>query len=467
MGSIANSDLGKQLPATAVSIAAGMLVGSIGAALAYLLGPVVPLVLLCACVFAVLIATRPMLALHAALLSVPFELFAFDLGAASLSVTELMLVATGGGWASLRLAQGHLPLSRSPLTLPLTALVVALVPGITIAIDPSATMKAVVMWTSFLLVCEMISSEAREKDVHITLLVLSAVAGIVGLWAAVESGGSLPELRGMGDTAVGRAEGPLGHPNTLATLAVLALPASVVLGLSAVPAMRLVAGASAMLILVALALSLSRSGLFAAAGALLVLLVWAPFRRVALMLAIAVVAIAAVSGDPLSETEAATVLKERVSSVGYSAQGVDPRFQVWTASRQMVVDHPFLGIGATNYPVIAQRYGLIGPASQTRFEHAHNIPLTIAVELGLVGLAALAWAAIALARMLLRGIRNEEGTRRNLLIAIAASFVALSLQGMVDYTLRSNIIVAVIFILAGCAAVLTRPADQRDPATSR
>ncbi len=63
---------------------------------------------------------------------------------------------------------------------------------------------------------------------------------------------------------------------------------------------------------------------------------------------------------------------------------------------------------------------------------------------------------MALVRLLLRAYRDASGIDRGLVLAIAAALLALTLQGMVDYTLRLNLIVATVMLLAGCAVVLSR-----------
>ncbi len=63
-------------------------------------------------------------------------------------------------------------------------------------------------------------------------------------------------------------------------------------------------------------------------------------------------------------------------------------------------------------------------------------------------------------RLLLRGYQRDPEDR-GLLLAVAAAFLALALQGLVDYTLRSAIIVGVVFALCGCAVVLSRE-DEPD-----
>ena len=172
-------------------------------------------------------------------------------------------------------------------------------------------------------------------------------------------------------------------------------------------ALRFVGGAAFMLILAGLALSLSRGGFLAAAGALLVMLTWRPFRYAAVGALLVVIAFQVTSAATLSgEVQQTSVVAGRVQSVSYAASGGDPRFAIWRTTPQMIAAHPFFGIGENQYPEVSVRYGLYAEDLGGSYQHAHNIPLTIAAETGLLGLAALVWVAVALARVLIGACRR-------------------------------------------------------------
>jgi O-antigen ligase len=445
---------------------AGVCVGAGSVLLAYRTEAWAPLVLLAAAGVVVLALTRPIVALHLAIAVVPLELFSFKVGAAGISLSELLFALAGAGWAVNRLAARQAVFVRAPLTWPLATLVLTIVPGLAVAPETYPVVRMLLMWTCFFLIYEMVVADDRRATVRSLLMVLALSAAVVGVIAAVQSGGGTAvELEGLGQTATGRAQGSFGHPNTLATFEGLALPGALILVLAGRPTWRPFALAAFLLTLAGLALSLSRGGLLAVAGALAVMLIWPPFRR-AVLIAAGVLALFAFSGvTAFGELQQVQLLSERLSSISYSAAGVDPRFTVWRGTPRIIADHPLIGIGGNTFPEIAPRYGLVlGPAAQDTFEHAHNIPLTIAAELGLVGLAALAWVTFALVRLLLRSYRLAHRHERGLVLAVASAFAALALQGMVDYTLRSNVLVAVIFMLAGAAVVLWRSVD---PAAGR
>jgi putative inorganic carbon (hco3(-)) transporter len=429
------------------------------AALAYKTEPWVPLAaaaLVGACGLAF---AQPIVALCLAIALSPLELLSFPLGGdAGVTPAEGMFVLTGLGWAAARLSRGQGLWVSSPLTWPLALLILAIVPGLLFAPETFPVLKMLLMWAAFFLVFGMVVAEGSERAVRGILFTLAISAAVVGVIAAVKTGvGSEVELRGGGETAKGRASGSFGHPNTLATFEGLALPGALALGLAGRPSWRPVALVCFVVILIGVGLSLSRGGLLAVAGALGVMLLWPPFRRAVAIAAAVVAVIAVVGGNPLGDVQQVQVLSTRIASIGYSAEGVDPRFTVWGKVPRMVADHPLLGIGGNSFPEVAPRYNLfLGGAAESTFEHAHNIAFTIAVELGLLGLAAFTWFVVALARVLLTGYRRGPPGRRGLVLALAAAFSALALQGLVDYTLRSNLLVAVLFSLAGAAVVLAR-----------
>jgi len=74
--------------------------------------------------------------------------------------------------------------------------------------------------------------------------------------------------------------------------------------------------------------------------------------------------------------------------------GLDVRLEVWSHALYMIQDFPFTGSGFGAFGEVANRlYPFYLVAPETAIPHAHNLLLQIAVDLGLLGLAAwlLAW----------------------------------------------------------------------------
>jgi O-antigen ligase len=433
--------------------------------LAYRISPIAPLVAGGALGAVALALARPMWVLYLSIAAIPLELIAVKIGSIGLSPGEGLFLLTGIAWAGRRLAEGRAPWTPSPLGKPYTLLLLATLPALATVDQPFLVWKVIVLWTSFFFIFEMVVTDGDDGTVRTLLFVLALSGGVVGA-IAIGGAGSGPELIGAGDTASGRATGSFTHPNTLATFLALAMPGALALGLQGRRASwRPFALVAFIAMLVALSLSLSRGGLLAVAGALGIMLIWAPFRRATVVAVALVVVLYAAGVQPLGQSRQVQTLTKRIESVGYSSQGVDPRFGIWEKVPRIAADALPFGVGANNFSNIAARYGVVDSVSEP-YEHAHNIVLTFLVELGLAGVAALLWATAALARVLVGAYRRANQERKGLVLAVGAALVALVLQGMVDYTLRSAVIVALIFTLAGCAVVLGREPDAPAPSTT-
>jgi O-antigen ligase len=440
-----------------VAVAAAAAVGgALTAALAYATSPLMPLAAVGAIAVALLAAAMPLRLLYLAILLIPFKLYNFNLGSGGLSLPEALFVLSGAGWAVRRMIGGHLPFTPSPLGKPYALVLLSIVPGLVFVDHPVPVLKMLVMWTAFVLVFQMIVTDAKPETVRTILLALAVSAAVVGLKAALDPGTGQPQrLLGIGEVAEGRPGGSFEDPNILATFEALGLPAAVAFALGRNVLLRVVGAVSFVLILAGLTLSLSRGGFLAAAGALLVMLAWRPFRYAAVAALAVVVVLQVGSGSFSGEVQQTSVVQGRIQSVSYAAAGGDPRFAIWRATPEIIYEHPFFGIGANQYPVVSPRYGLYAEDLGGSYQHAHDIPLTVAAELGLLGLAAMLWATVALARVLLAAYRRQSGFYRGLALAVTAAFTGLALQGIVDYTLSSNTVAAMMFVLAGCAVVLS------------
>jgi len=344
--------------------------------------------------------------------------------------------------------------------------VLALVPGFLVALEVFPVIKTLVMWSCFLLVYQLVVDDGRVETVRRVLLALTLAGAVVGVIALVGSAsGEQLKLVGSGSTATGRAVGSFSSPNTLATFLALSLPGALALGLRGPVAARPVAFGSFALAFGALALSLSRGGILAALGALGAMLAWRPVRGFALACVLVVVGLTASGVVSLGDTQRVNVVTQRLSTVSNSAErGVDPRFQIWRGTREIIADNPIIGVGANQFSLVGPRYGLIDPFEGIPFEHAHNIVLTFAAELGILGVLAIAWIAVQTTLLLLRACRRRPVADRGLAFAVLASLLAVALQGLVDFTLRSNVITALVIVLLACAVVMARTAPSAEEA---
>jgi putative inorganic carbon (hco3(-)) transporter len=113
--------------------------------------------------------------------------------------------------------------------------------------------------------------------------------------------------------------------------------------------------------------------------------------------------------------------------------GVEGRIEVWSRAVYMIQDFPFTGIGMGTFSNVADRlypFFLYLPGT---VEHAHNLYLQAAVDLGLPGL--IAWLAILLG-LSYSAWRLVRKTRQGWLLGLGAGLlaaqVALVVHGLTD-----------------------------------
>ena len=451
-------------------VAAGTVGGAGSAVLSQRSSPFLPIVLLAVLIAVGLALANPLATLHLALALVPLELLAVKAGKAfAVTPTEALIALSGIGWLWRCAARGRLPFVRSSLTMPLGVLVGSILPGLAVAPDPFKVMKAFVMWSCFYLAFNMVVGESNQRTVRSLLLALTLAGGTVGLIAIVTTAGKEQVIVGFADIVDTRATGTFTQPNTLGTFLALTIPFAVMFSFSGLALTRTISLGALVAMIGGLSLSLSRGGLLGAAAGLAVMLRWAPFRRVTALLMV-LLAVLAIGGANVvaSLPEVSNVVKRLQSIDAGTSGGVNPRVTIYKTTPSMISDRPVFGVGANNFVDVAPDYGLYDPFSNLPIVHAHNVPLTIAAELGLVGLGALACFVVALVKMLGRATRSRTGSR-GLAIALAAAFAGFSITSSFDYILSNNVIAAIIFILSACAAVLgshSKPQDVRVAAPS-
>jgi O-antigen ligase len=294
------------------------------------------------------------------------------------------------------------------------------------------------------------------KGVRRLISALALSGGVVGLIAVIQGGGEAATAL----TAANRAVGSFTQPNVLGLFLALSIPCQVALALKGPQAFRPVAALCFGLAVAGLALSLSRGAFLGVVGALTLMAAWKPFRRVLLVAAVTFLTLAMVGLNPLQPVlKGGGELVNRITAIRYD-DNTQPRVVLYRRTPRLIADHPFFGVGANNFGQHASSYGFVDIAAGVPANHAHNLPLTIAAERGLLGLAALVWLAVALVSNLRQGARARSGLTRAMVVAVAGSLMVLLLEGLVDYGLGTNAIFATVVVLAACTNVFARQAAR-------
>jgi len=213
----------------------------------------------------------------------------------------------------------------------------------------------------------------------------------------------------------GRAIGPFILPGELAGFLIVYL--AVAFGVARTTAardLRVVAWIGLAVGAVALLLTFSRAGWmgFAAALAFLVVARGLPRRYAVVVVCVAIALVAVLFNAHHNPSENYT------------------RISIWRAAWSVVERFPLTGVGpfvfSEIYPYVRQPDG-----DPTAF-HAHSFFLTIAAEMGLVGLGAVVYAWWRFARALSDRLRTASARHATLALAIAAGLLGTLVQGLID-----------------------------------
>jgi O-antigen ligase len=135
-----------------------------------------------------------------------------------------------------------------------------------------------------------------------------------------------------------------------------------------------------------------------------------------------------------------------LNSVPLEQRSLNERVVLLEAGALFFTEHPWLGVGAGNMPLIELAY----PPTRNIGEPAHNVPVTIAVETGLFG--ALLWLVAPLGALWMawrrRFILSAAG------LAASSALVALLVVAQLDHYFWSQSIGSIIWWLAVTLAAL-------------
>lgn len=284
-----------------------------------------------------------------------------------------------------------------------------------------------------------------------------------------------------------RASGPFINPNHFANYLTLIFPIALVYALRPPPwfapsiarGLRIVAGVTALVIFLAILLSLSRFGWFAALLVVTVGLWLTPrgeisptsnglFQRrgrafaftatvLMLLLAVSIWVI-----GPQARQAIDLRLAESVSGDG----GLGSRVALWHDSLKMIRDFPMLGVGLGAWSDLFPRYQRPS-TSETFYREAHNDYVQLLAEAGLIGFMLLGLGLCQCARIALGALPQVPAHLRSVLVACIAALALMLLHELCDFSLKIpanavlfTVILGVTLRLAAMALSRQRLADR-------
>ncbi|MFA5139909.1 MAG: O-antigen ligase family protein [Elusimicrobiota bacterium] len=368
-------------------------------------------------------------------------ILAFSTGLADrYALAKFLVLALGTTLAWLALVRKRgIPLHRTPLDLPMAALLAAAVVSALFSLDPAlsfighyrARFNSVLTWALCMALFQAVARCEDEDGLRWMLdacLVAGALAGLyaVAQWFGIEPfAGVVEELRGN------RSYSTLGSPVYLGSVLLMLLP----LALHKGGAPGIVSG---LLIASGLAATLSRGAWLGAIIGCGLYLGWKRLDRKVVLALLLCAGAAVLAGTALRRTAVAD----------------SSRVELWRCASRISLEHPWLGTGPETFKLAfrrerSERYvRLLGPTSLQAF--AHNDLLEAACSLGLLGLAAYLWLLWGAFRL----FRPVDG----LSAALGGGVLGLFIQ------MKFNPAPAASYALAAAfAGVLAGPSSRKGP----
>ena len=366
----------------------------------------------------------------------------------SIAAAEILLAATFLGWAVLLLRDKNRP-SVPRFFLPLVIYAIATLVSSAFSPDRATSFTDDKQLVLFAIV-PMVYDLARGRRASLVVDVIVSVGAASAIYGIVQYGVLHYDNLGR------RPEGALTHYMTYSGILMLVLCAAVARLLFGSrdrtwPALVMPA------LVVALALTFTRSAWVGAAAGVGVLFILKDFRLTALLPVIVLVAFVV----------APQAITARMTSM-FDAQ--DPanqdRLAMVEVGARMIAQHPLTGVGPNMVPVVYEQYRpdyAVNPVNP----HLHNVPLQIGAERGLPALAVWLWAIGVLTLSAFRLFRQPAPSSDRALPAAALGAVfAMFAAGFFEYNFGDSEFLMMFLVLGTLPFAAARgPAEPRGAAS--
>jgi len=323
---------------------------------------------------------------------------------------------------------------RTPLDLPALGWLLALVIASLFALDPAGSWPGVKKALLFAVV-PVAAYHAREqrtaRAAMATLFVSAAAATIYALVRFAHDGGVFPA----------RVRGLVGHPLTYGGQAMLLLSLCAGVALAARErAWRIGAVALGLLVAPALLGSFTRSawiGTFVALGVVVARCRarWLPYLGAALIVGLFLLP--------------AGYRVRALSAFDTRSFWNVERLLLWESGVRIFRDHPATGVGLQDLRPLIERYRR--PGANETHGHMHNVPLQVAVTMGVLGLAALAFLAWGLWRTASFPPRPPPGFAAGVRHAALGALAGFLVAGCFEWNLGDEELVNFLCVIVGLA----------------
>ena len=368
----------------------------------------------------------------------------------SIAASAVLLTLTVGLWVGVLLS--HRERVQVPdMFWPLVAYSALTITSAAASLDPGASLVDAKEILLFLIV-PVVYRLARGQWASTVATIIISVGAVTAVVGIVQY--AILEYDSLGQ----RPLGSMGHYMTYSGLLML------VIGLAAARLLfgsvdRAWAGLVLPTLVVALALTLTRSAWVGACVGIGLLLV---IRDRRLLAATPVVAAILFSLAPQ------TVIDRAYSTFDLQDPTNRDRFAMARAGARMIRDHPLTGVGPDMVQEVYADYRDAGGVNEVN-PHLHNVPLQIAAERGLPALAVWLWFVVAATRELIACLGDPKS--RALAAGGLAAMASMLAAGMFEYNFGDSEFLMLLLVLltlpiAARQAGTTRPTGAVDPGLS-
>ena len=274
---------------------------------------------------------------------------------------------------------------------PVCLLILAVMVGVLVSPDKgSAVRNALFYFTAIILSLDVMNAIDTNDKLYELMWCLWFALMMTSLYAVYQGIVGVEVDQSLTDTTLnagmpGRVYSTFENPNNYAELIVMLLPFTAALAfITKNKWLKLGLFASMALPLVAIGLTLSRSGWLALAGAIVVfILVYKP------VLIVPMIALGLMAIPFLPDT-----IKRRASTIGSMSDSSNKyRIYIWEGSMKIIRDYGVTGIGLG-----PDNFGLIYPSyanlSAINARHAHMLYMQAIIEMGILGFISVMWTVL-------------------------------------------------------------------------
>jgi putative inorganic carbon (HCO3(-)) transporter len=212
---------------------------------------------------------------------------------------------------------------------------------------------------------------------------------------------------------------------------------------------------AAVVMLVALALTVSFGGYVAVGAGLLVLLATWPNKKMRNIAAAALIILAIIGGVIVSQTRFFT---EKLNTTDRSSSLV--RTQIWHTSIEMIKERPIVGVGPNAFEAVYRETipRLYFPPLEWLVAQPHQLLLALWLETGLLGLLVFLVSMVLWFRAVAKKAKQQHAAS----VLGLAAMTAILIHGLVDTPLFKNDLMIIFFLVLAIPFLHTKSEETKN-----